>query len=243
MIHKSLILADGALAEFHVVHHVGFGDDGGCVAEVASFATLDDACRQRNRCGMTALRCDGVTAEADTLAQVYGVMAQDDRFAGFDALSPDAVAGLTNPRTPLPAKPAAPSPWHVWDKDQWAWVETPEAVTDARAAARERINVARNAAEREPFAAFGKTFDADDKAIQRILGAAQAAVVAKQLGQPLSIEWTCADNTTLAMDADMLVEIPVILAQAADALHQRARSLKAQIDAATTLAEIEAVTW
>lgn len=150
-------------------------------------------------------------------------------------------AGPTVAALPIPA--AAPSPWHVWDKDQWAWVETPEAVTDARAAARERINVARNAAEREPFAAFGKTFDADDKAIQRILGAAQAAVVAKQLGQPLSIEWTCADNTTLAMDADMLVEIPVILAQAADTLHQRARSLKAQIDAATSLAEIEAVTW
>lgn len=243
MIKKTIVLPSGVSADFHVIRHFVFSDDGGCVAEIASFASLDDACRQSGVLWISCVRCDGISPDTDTLAQIYGVMAQDERFAGFDALSPDAANGLANPRTPLPAKPAAPSPWHVWDKDQWAWVETPEAVTNARAAARERINVARNAAEREPFAAFGKTFDADDKAIQRILGAAQAAVVAKQLGQPLSIEWTCADNTTLAMDADMLVEIPVILAQAADTLHQRARSLKAQIDAATSLAEIEAVTW
>lgn len=109
--------------------------------------------------------------------------------------------------------------------------------------AKERITNARNWAERSGFVAYGKLFDSDDKAIQRLLGASQAAAIAKQLGQPLSIEWTCADNTTLIMDADMLIEIPVILAQTADALHQKARTLKAQIDAATTLNEIAAIVW
>ena len=114
---------------------------------------------------------------------------------------------------------------------------------EAKDAAKLRVNEWRDAAERNGFSAYGKTIDSDDKSIQRLLGASQAAVIAKQLGQPLSIEWTCADNTTLIMDADMLIEIPVILAQTADALHQKARALKAQIDAATTLNEIAAIVW
>ncbi len=140
-------------------------------------------------------------------------------------------------------RPDSPSTWHVFDPVAFAWVLPNNYLDEAKDAAKDRINREWKAAEQRPFPAYGKTFDADDKAIQRILGAAQAAAVAKQLGQPMSIEWTCADNSTLIMDADMLVAIPVILAQAADALHQRARALKAQIAAATTLEQIDSVIW
>ena len=156
---------------------------------------------------------------------------------------PDLLLGYRFDGDAVTRKPDRPSDYHEFDDLSFSWVLKQNYLAEAKERARERINVARNAAELEPFAAFGKAFDADDKAIQRILGAAQAAVVAKQLGQPLSIEWTCADNTTLIMDADMLIEIPVILAQTADALHQKARALKAQIDAATTLNEIAAIVW
>lgn len=110
-------------------------------------------------------------------------------------------------------------------------------------AAKERINASWKLAEQSPFIAYGKAFDADDKAIQRILGAAQAALVAKTLGQSLTIEWTCADNSTLTMDTDMLAAIPMVIAQHADSLHKRGKILKSKIEAATTIEQIDAVVW
>lgn len=141
------------------------------------------------------------------------------------------------------SRPQKPSDLHDFDDGSFCWQLRPTYMQEAKAAAKLRVNGWRDAAECNGFAAYGKTLDSDDKSIQRLLGAAQAAAIAKQLGKPLSIEWTCADNTTLIMDADMLIEIPVILAQTADALHQKARTLKAQIDAATTLNEIAAIVW
>lgn len=243
MIKKQITLPNGRSSEFHIVRHFTFTDDGGCIADIGSFESIDDACRLDKQIWLGRVRCDGVTQDADTLSQIYGVLAQDATYGGYEALSPDSVVGLVKPRHALPEKPMPPTRWHVWDKQAWAWVATPEALEEAKSFVKNQINTARNIAERSGFVAYGKLFDSDDKAIQRILGAAQAAVIAKQLGKPLSIEWTCADNTTLIMDADMLIEIPVILAQTADALHQKARTLKAQIDAATTLNEIAAIVW
>ena len=243
MIKKPVALPNQRTAEFHVVRHISYSDDGGCVAKVGSFETLDDACRLDRQVWLEQVRCDGVTQDADALTQVYGVLAQSATYGGYEALSPDSVVGLANPRATLPEKPMPPTRWHVWDKQAWAWVSTHEAMEEAKVFAKSQINTKRNIAERSGFVAYGKLFDSDDKAIQRLLGASQAAAIAKQLGQPLSIEWTCADNSTLTMNADMLIEIPVILAQTADALHQKARILKARIDAATTLEEIASIVW
>ena len=243
MIKKQITLPNGRFSEFHTVRHFTFTDDGGCIADIGSFESIDDACRLDKQIWLGHVRCDGVTQDADTLSQIYGVLAQDATYGGYEALSSDSAIGIENPRSVLAEKPMPPTRWHVWDKQAWAWVATPEALEEAKAFVKNQINTERNIAERSGFVAYGKLFDSDDKAIQRILGAAQAAVIAKQLGKPLSIEWTCADNTTLIMDADMLIEIPVILAQTADALHQKARALKAQIDAATTLNEIAAIVW
>ena len=243
MIKKQITLPNGRSSEFHTVRHFTFTDDGGCIADIGSFESIDDACRLDKQIWLGHVRCDGVTQDADTLSQIYGVLAQDATYGGYESLSSDSAIGIENPRSVLAEKPMPPTRWHVWDKQAWAWVATPEALEEAKAFVKNQINTERNIAERSGFVAYGKLFDSDDKAIQRILGAAQAAVIAKQLGQPLSIEWTCADNTTLIMDADMLIEIPVILAQTADALHQKARTLKAQIDAATTLNEIAGIVW
>lgn len=243
MIKKRIVLPNQRVGEFHVVRHISFLEDGGCIAEVGSFGTLDNACRLIGQIWLGRVRCDGVSQSTDSLMQVYGVLAQDEVYGGYEPLSSDAVAGSSSPRVPLPEKPQQPTPWHSWDKTKWLWVTTPEALAQAKEFAKARITLSRDAAERSGFVAYGKVFDSEDKAIQRLQGAAQAAVIAKQLGKPLSIEWTCADNTTLTMDADMLIEIPVVMAQAADALHKKARLLKERIDAATTLEEITAIAW
>lgn len=102
------------------------------------------------------------------------------------------------------------------------------------------ITAARNAEEASGFLAYGKWFDSDTKAIQRISTAVQAAQV---VGETFSIEWTCADNSTITLDYSQMIALPAIMAQAANTLHIKARTLKAAIDAATTSAEIDAVVW
>lgn len=143
----------------------------------------------------------------------------------------------------LTKRPTRPSDLYDFNEESFSWVLRETALEEAKESSKALINAARNAAERKPFIAFGKPFDADDKAIQRLLGAAQAALFAKQSGSELSIEWTCADNSTIVLTADELTQVPVIMAQQADAIHQKARALKAAVDSATTLEEINAIHW
>lgn len=110
----------------------------------------------------------------------------------------------------------------------------------ARVSAKQRITRARNAEESGGFTAYGKLFDSDEKAIQRISVGVQAAQV---IGAAFSTEWTCKDNSTITLDSTQMEALPVFMAMAANTLHVKARDLKAQIEAATTLEEIEAVVW
>lgn len=243
MIKKRIVLPNQRVGEFHVVRHISFLEDGGCIAEVGSFESLDNACRLNGQIWLGRIRCDGVSQSTDSLMQVYGVLAQDEVYGGYEPLSTDAVAGSSSPRVPLPEKPQQPTPWHSWDKTKWLWVTTPEALAQAKEFAKSRITLSRDAAERSGFVAYGKVFDSEDKAIQRLQGAAQAAAYAKQLGKDFSVEWTCADNSTILLDADMMIEIPIIMTQTADYLHQKARALKKQIESAESIEAIESIVW
>lgn len=114
------------------------------------------------------------------------------------------------------------------------------SLPDAKQQARANINAARDAEEVAGFAAYGKTFDSDKTSQQRILIAANTAQV---VGSSFTIDWTCDDNSVITLDYAQMLGLPVIMAQAGNALHQKARTLKEQIDAATTLEEINAVVW
>lgn len=116
----------------------------------------------------------------------------------------------------------------------------PVDLTVEKTKAKDRITLARNAEEFAGFMAYGKEFDSDSDSQRRILIAANTAQV---VGEAFSIEWTCADNSVLTLDYAQMLGLPAIMAQYGDTLHQKARTLKAQIDAATTLEEINAVVW
>lgn len=107
-------------------------------------------------------------------------------------------------------------------------------------AAKARITRARDTEERNGFLAYGKVFDSDAIAIQRISLAVQAA---QSVGNAFVIEWTCADNSTITLDYDQILSLPVFMATAANALHVKARTLKAAIDSAQTIGDIEAIQW
>ncbi|QFZ84632.1 DUF4376 domain-containing protein [Variovorax paradoxus] len=123
------------------------------------------------------------------------------------------------------------------------------AVTEGTSleAARERrwaeIKQERDKKEASGFPYLGAVFDSDPRSVQRIVGAVLAAQAAVAAGETFEIEWTVADNSVLPLDASDVMGMPVALAMYADQLHTISRGLRADIEAAATVEEVEAVTW
>lgn len=110
-----------------------------------------------------------------------------------------------------------------------------------KAKARTSVNADRDRREISGFPYLGKTIDSDPTSVQRITVAVQAAQAAMAVGQPFEVDWMCADNTELPLDAVGMISMPVALAAYAQALHQHGRVLKGQISAATDFASLAAV--
>lgn len=114
----------------------------------------------------------------------------------------------------------------------------------ARARQRAIINAARDAAQDGGCDVPGVgRFDTGERARQFLNGAVAAAQIAMAQGQPFAVSWTLATNDVVQMDGAAIIASGLAVAAHVDAMHQRARVLKARIEAATTLAEIEAIAW
>ncbi|RCW73798.1 DUF4376 domain-containing protein [Pseudorhodoferax soli] len=139
----------------------------------------------------------------------------------------------------------APSFRHVRDAEMRAWVVPGvSALALAQDAKWAEIKAERNRLETAGFPYMGKVVDSDAESALRITGATSAAQAALAIGAPFSIDWTCQDNTVLALDASQMVGMLVALAQHADHLHQVSRTLRAAIYAEdATEASVAAVAW
>lgn len=96
----------------------------------------------------------------------------------------------------------------------------------------------RDAAEVEPIEYKGYLYDYDEKARDRI----NAAIIALELqGEGATIEWTTADNDDAVVTAQDLRMIIASVATRSNNLHTAYRAAKAQVVAATTANEVDAV--
>jgi hypothetical protein len=138
--------------------------------------------------------------------------------------------------------PAKPSDAHIFDWSTKAWID-PRTLADMKAQRWAEMKRHRNLLEASSFPYLGKRLDSDARSVARINTAVQAAQAALATGEPFAITWTCADNTTLALDSAGMLGAPVALALYADQLHQTCKTLRSQIDAATTPAQVQAVAW
>lgn len=86
-------------------------------------------------------------------------------------------------------------------------------------------------------------FDSDADSRARVVGAVTAAKIAQDAGQPYSITWTLADNSPAEMDAQTTIDVGLALLAHIDAIHQRSRALREQIDAAQDSQVISAICW
>jgi hypothetical protein len=105
------------------------------------------------------------------------------------------------------------------------------------------IKVKRDRLEQAGVPYLGKVLDSDTVSVQRIAIAVQAAQAAIAANVPFTLAWTMQDNIAVEMDAAQVVGMSVALAQYSDSLHQTARALREQIEAAATAEELEVIAW
>ncbi len=114
-----------------------------------------------------------------------------------------------------------------------------ELLAAAKPAKIAELKAERDAREVEPITYNGNGYDYDDKARERI----NAAIIALDVqGADASIDWTTADNQDVKVTANDLRMVIAMVAQRSNALHVAYRAAKDKVEAATTVAEVDAVT-
>ena len=118
-----------------------------------------------------------------------------------------------------------------------------EMLATAKPAKIAELKAKRDSKEVEPIEYGGNLYDYDDKARERINAAIIALdVQTAQTKAVASIDWTTADNADISVTADDLRCVIAMVAQRSNVLHVAYRVAKAKVEAATTVADVEAVT-
>ena len=118
-----------------------------------------------------------------------------------------------------------------------------ELLEAAKTAKIAELKAERDAREVEPITYNGKSYDYDDKARERINAAIIALdVQTVQTKAVASLDWTTADNADVSVTADDLRCVIASVARRSNALHVAYREAKNKVEAASDVAEVEAVT-
>ena len=109
-----------------------------------------------------------------------------------------------------------------------------ETVETLKEAKRKKINAERDRLEKSGFPYLDKMIDSDMQSVNRITVMTNTALAAIAASEPFTIIWTCADNSSLELDAEGVIGMNNALALNGNTLHVRARELKAEVDAITS---------
>ncbi|OYV37526.1 MAG: hypothetical protein B7Z80_12575 [Rhodospirillales bacterium 20-64-7] len=143
--------------------------------------------------------------------------------------------------TQVVASPASPGSAYTWDWPTKAWALN---LTVGQAAAWARIKAARDAAISAGVTYNGNVYDSDATAQMRVTGAAQMAQLAIAAGNmTYSITWTLANNSAVTLTAQEVITMAQAVGLNYQTLFAKGQTLRAQIMAATTQAELDAVVW
>ena len=129
-----------------------------------------------------------------------------------------------------------PSQGHVFNYSTGQWELDIEL---ARSEKWEAIKAERQMRELSTFEWNTHAFQCDEASQMRIQAAVQAAII----DDGLNMVWTLADNSTQTFNATELKQIGKALSDHVKECHDRGRILRAQIDAATTEEDLEAIVW
>lgn len=133
-----------------------------------------------------------------------------------------------------------PGPSYRWDIISETWVpDIPKAKADKWT----QLKTTRDQKESGGFTWDTSAFDSDPMSQIRIQGGVSLAQMALANNQPFSIDWTLQNNTVRTLNATEMIGVGLALASHVTNLHGIGRILKQQVDAASTLQEVEAVQW
>ena len=127
-----------------------------------------------------------------------------------------------------------PGPHHRWANGSWQ-----VDLEEMRAAKVAEINAARDAAIAGGFEFNGVRYDSDPKSVQRISGAVTLGI----LNPAFETDWITFDNSVVRLNAAQLAGLGAAAGQHEATQIFRARQLKDQALAATTLEQLAAITW
>ena len=125
--------------------------------------------------------------------------------------------------------------------DKGEYYEVVEIVVTLNEAKERKITelkMIRDAKELEPVQYIDHLYDFDTKSFDRI----NAAIIALDQTHG-TIGWTTADNSVVEVNADALRGVIASAAIRSNALHVIYRELKAAVNAATTVSEVESISW
>lgn len=149
--------------------------------------------------------------------------------------------GLVAPgegRIHVPEPPANGT--YEWQFPGWQRVYS---LAESKAMKWEAIKATRQAVEYGGFTWNGSAFDSDPVSQSKIQGAAQLATLAQMASQPFVMDWTLADNTVLELDGTQMLAVGMALGLHVSGTHQTGRALREQIESATTVEQLDAITW
>lgn len=109
-----------------------------------------------------------------------------------------------------------------------------------------RLRIMRQRRDAEEFGTFvwdGSTFDASPESVSRFIGAVMMSQWAQAAGQPFSVSWTLADNSERTMSASDMAAAAQALGAHTFQVHADYKTVKNAIQAATTIEEVQAITW
>jgi hypothetical protein len=111
----------------------------------------------------------------------------------------------------------------------------------AKADLTRQVNELKNAKQNGTVVTPSGVIDGDDSSKIKLNGLVNMALLALQNSQPFSIDWTLADNSTVTLDANQAIQMGLAAGQYVSLVHDYARTLKDQIDSATSVADLEAI--
>ena len=140
---------------------------------------------------------------------------------------------------PLPTKTSSKYSWD-WQSESWT---DQRSLSVAMQDKWNEIKEARNAALNTDLSTPYGVFDANANSQKAITDAVLMLQTMANMGNPITIDFTLADNSTVTLTTSQMIEVGLILGQRTQTVFATGRIKREAIDAATTVAEVEAITW
>lgn len=149
---------------------------------------------------------------------------------------------------PIPDEPIGKAKFDAygWLLSYWkaAAPPPPRTLEEAKADKKKQMDSRRTLYEHTTFEYLNKPIATDPLSLSRVAIAtfsAQNAIAINDTG--FEIEWPCKDGTIITLTAQEMIDMTTAMATLANGLYLQAKARYAEIDAATTIEEVDAVEW